>query len=128
MENIESVTASGADTLYFILYEPERHFETMLTFPVIKANSPESMAYPVGTGQFVAGSGDVGYTSLTCRKNSGYHMGRPYLDGFTVRFTNTDLKASASFSSGESDLLFGTDIDVSSAEKVKVYEGRTNQV
>lgn len=127
VENIESVTASGADTLYFILYEPERHFETMLTFPVIKANSPESMAYPVGTGQFVAGAGDVGYTSLTCRKNSGYHMGRPYLDGFTVRFTNTDLKASASFSSGESDLLFGTDIDVSSAEKVKVYEGRTNR-
>ncbi len=125
--NIESVAVSGSDTLYISLYEPEYRFETMLTFPIIKENSPEIMTYPVGTGQFRADEADVGYTSLTCRKNDGYHMGRPYLDGFSVRFTNTGLKAAASFSSGETDLIAGTELDISSAEKVKIYEGRTNR-
>lgn len=127
VENIESVTVSGSDTLYISLYEPEHRFETMLTFPIIKENSPEIMTCPVGTGQFRADEADVGYTSLVCRKNTEYHMGRPYLDGFSVRFTNTALKAAASFSSGETDLIAGTELDISSADKVKLYEGRTNR-
>lgn len=127
VENIESVTVSGTDTLHFVLYEPERRFETMLTFPVIKADSPEAMAYPVGTGQFTANGADIGYTSLICRRNPAYHMGRPYLESISVRFTNTDLKTAASFSSGESDLISGTELDISSYDKVKIYEGRTNR-
>lgn len=125
--NIESATSEGNDTVNIKLYEAKRHFESMLTFPIIKQNSPEEMTYPVGTGQFYCDEGDVGYTELICRRNNNYHMGRPYLDGFSVRFTNSDLKAEAAFGTGETDLMLNYAQGNYSSGKVTVYKGNTNR-
>lgn len=128
-KNIESVSKISDSEVYIKLYEPERHFETMLTFPVIKNGSPEYMSCPVGTGQFVCAESDIGYTGLECRRNSGYHLGRAYIEGFSLSFTNTDLKAKAAFSSGESDVLINSDPEAAENKKdtVTVYKGKTNR-
>lgn len=127
VENIESITDGGGNTAYIKLCEPERYFEAMLTFPIIKADSPEEMSSPIGTGQFYCFEEDIGYTGLKCRRNNNYHMGRAYIESFEVSYTNTDLKAAAAFSSGETDLIVGTASGGNSGDKVQLYEGNSNR-
>lgn len=127
LENLEEATALGTDKVLFTLKEAERHFESMLTFPIIKKDSPEYMDCPVGTGQFYCSAADIGYTGLVCKKNSGYHLGRAYLDGFKVSYTNTDLKAKAAFNSGETDILVNAEPESISGSSVALTEGKTNR-
>lgn len=128
IKNIESVSKISDSEVYIKLYEPERHFETMLTFPIIKNESAEYMSYPVGTGQFFCTESDIGYTELECRRNSGYHLGRPYIESFKVSFTNTDLKAKTAFSSGESDILINSDPKAENKnDEAVIYQANTNR-
>lgn len=127
VENIASLEAVGSDGVYITLSEPERHFETMLSFPIIKSGSEEYMAYPIGTGQFVSGAEDAGYTGLKCTRNAGYHKGRPYLEGFNVSFANTDLKVSSAFESGETDILINADAASIKRNDITVVCGKTNR-
>lgn len=128
IKNIESVSKISDSEVYIKLYEPERHFEAMLTFPIIKNGSAEYMSCPIGTGQFFCTESDIGYTELECRRNSGYHLGRPYIESFKVGFTNTDLKAKTAFSSGKSDLIINSDPKTEPKKNtVNIYEGKTNR-
>ena len=101
VSNIKNIEASGTNKISVELYTPEADFASMLTFPIIKDGTEYYTDFPNGTGQFRCEEGKVGYTSLVCRKNNSYHLGRPYIDEIKVLYTNTDLKMETSFLSGE---------------------------
>ena len=128
VKNIKNIVASGTHSVKIELYSPEACFSSMLTFPVIKDGTEFFIEYPNGTGQFVCGKNEAGYTALNAKSNSSYHLGRPYIDEINVLYTNTDLKAETSFLSGETDMIINSDLrKENTGPNIVTYEAESNR-
>lgn len=138
-----AVTALDSQTVRFILPKPYAPFLSLTTLGILPAHlwqniSDEEFPFstletnPVGAGPFEVSSvtrdasGLIQSVSLT--ENERYPLGRPYLDGITLKFYSSTDDLSQALSSGAVESAYGVSVpNARTAPYARVYGVFLNQ-